>query len=72
MENRNGHPSEPGSCEATRLAAVIAAAEGGTCPECVDDLPLIGRFFIIHNMTMRLGDRLGAAGITSSRGSCSA
>lgn len=58
----------PGSDEAKRLAAVIAAAEGATCPDCVNDLPLITRFFIIHNITMRIGDRLTAPlGITSAR-----
>lgn len=68
MESRREQPVDRQSCESRRLEATIAAAEGRPCPECVEDLPLIGRFFIIHNMTMRLGDRLTAPlGITSSR-----
>lgn len=34
----------------------------------LDEAPLILRFFMIHNMTMRIGDRLtGPHGLTSSR-----
>lgn len=55
---------EPHACEAT----AIAQAVGATCPDCVHDLPLIIRFFIIHNTTMRIGDRLTSPlGLTSSR-----
>lgn len=54
----------PPRCEAT----AIAQAVGANCPDCVHDLPLIIRFFIIHNTTMRIGDRLtGPLGLTSSR-----
>lgn len=54
----------PKVCE----ASAIAAATGASCPECVHDLPLFVRFFIIHNTTMRVGDRLTAPiGLTSSR-----
>ncbi|MGP1310569.1 MAG: MarR family winged helix-turn-helix transcriptional regulator [Phycisphaerales bacterium] len=53
-----------GACE----ASAILAGEGANCPDCVHDLPLIIRFFIIHNTTMRIGDRLTAPlGLTSSR-----
>lgn len=56
--------AEASRCEAT----AIAQAVGANCPDCVHDLPLIIRFFIIHNTTMRIGDRLTAPlGLTSSR-----
>ncbi len=54
----------PARCE----AGAIAAGHGACCPDSVHDLPLIIRFFIIHNTTMRIGDRLTAPlGMTGSR-----
>jgi DNA-binding MarR family transcriptional regulator len=49
-------------------AGAIAAGHGACCPDSVHDLPLIIRFFIIHNTAMRIGDRLTAPlGMTGSR-----
>lgn len=40
----------------------------GACAHVGPDQPMILRFFMIHNMTMRIGDRLTAPiGLTSSR-----
>ncbi len=60
----NRESGEPVRCE----AGAIAAGHGACCPDSVHDLPLIIRFFIIHNTTMRIGDRLTAPlGMTGSR-----
>jgi DNA-binding MarR family transcriptional regulator len=66
---RRSEPTTATPADPAAFASPACGGEGpGACPDCVHDLPLIIRFFIIHNTTMRIADRLTAPlGMTSSR-----